>query len=105
MVLPLPLPKRWPLQARKDLLVSACLPAWCRVKGRLPVGVSFPPTDYRQASLYNRCAGPGRPAHATATGTHQPQRAAIRSRITARRDAVCPGSREPDARQVERKVT
>ena len=34
LVLPLPLPKRWPLQARKVLLVSACLAARGRVKGR-----------------------------------------------------------------------
>ncbi|SCG55673.1 hypothetical protein GA0070613_2579 [Micromonospora inositola] len=105
MVLPLPLPKRWPLQARKVLLVSACLSARSRVKGRLPVGVSFPPTDYRQDPLRGGTPDAGRPADAAATGTTNDQRAVIRSRITARRDAVCRGSREPDARQVVPKVT
>ncbi|GAB3333281.1 hypothetical protein GCM10027452_06740 [Micromonospora halotolerans] len=85
--------------------MSACLSGPCRVKGRLPLGVSFPPTGYRQRPARHRYARRGRPAHTAAPGTTNTAGGDPVPRITARRDAVCPDSREPDARQVELKVT
>ncbi|GIJ26256.1 hypothetical protein Vqi01_14180 [Micromonospora qiuiae] len=96
MVLPQKLPTRWPSQARKVLLMPACLAALGRVKGGIAIRWFSRRRHHRRPRRCGRVPDlTDPPTLAQLRQLHEHGGRRSQCQVAARRDAVCPRSREP----------